>query len=101
MVNGSYQVLATASLLGAKFEMDGRPVVTGAISFTDSNGDRGVVVDERPEGKPYEGGGRVKFPGAEKTLAQRWRDVTRSLDLKGFRTELLKANTDIPKVEDP
>ncbi len=68
VVNGSYQVLATASLLGAKFEMDGRPVVTGAISFTDSNGDRGVVVDERPEEEALRRWRRVSLQKPRKLL---------------------------------
>lgn len=87
-VNVHWSLLTVYSLLGGRILQDGRPAVAGAQSIVDSRGDRGLFFDESPEEKALHRWRAGDFSAAEEILADRWRQITRSLDLEGVQRAL-------------
>lgn len=88
IVNAHWQTLLSYSLLGGTLVPDGRPAVTGGRPLVTSTGLKGRFLDEQPEQEALHRWRAGNFSDLEASVAERWRHITRSLDLNAVRESL-------------
>lgn len=88
IVNVHWQTLLSFSLLGGTLVSDGRPVVTGSRPLVTSTAMKGRFLDEQPEQEALHRWRAGNFSEIEASVAERWRAMTRSLDLNAVRESL-------------
>lgn len=93
-VNVDYRTLCVADLLGGKIRMRHVPVVAGARKVRAADGSFGVFLDMQPENEALLRWSCGYFDDAEEILAKNWREASRSIDLKSFKSGF-RCKTDI------
>lgn len=79
--NVDYVRIITESLLGQRINMDGRPAVGGGKHVIDKEGRKGIIYEESNEEKAITRWCNGKFKEAELYLAEKWREVIKTIDL--------------------
>lgn len=101
-LNAGSAELLNAELHGARFEMDGRPVLTHAERVPMPDGGVGLYLDQAPIQRVTDRWQAGDFEGMEHAFAQVWRDRIKAIDLetvvrsmKGLRDKALSTADDI------
>lgn len=100
VVNDDALFLIKMNLLGYEVRTDDhRPFISGGYWFKDDEGKTGYFLDEQPEATALRNWEYGKFEDDHNELAQRWRELTKGVDLVKMKSHLKNIKY-IPKVND-
>jgi len=98
-INTYYKPIVISSFRGQKISMDGRAIINGGIPIYAKNGTQGIFFEEPAETIALRNWQRGIFTSIEETLAQRWRETTRTLDLEDYKQKHKELIRNMPMIK--